>query len=440
MAVRCSLDTLDAYDAFVRHVNPALGQFLRIAGRAPRFVRASGSALFDDEGTRWDDWVAGFGALALGHDPPVVRDAVRAHIDRGVPTMLVESLNPFAGQVAERLVRLAGPSFGTAYLCNSGAEAVEAALKTAMAATGRSRVVYAARGFHGTTLGALACMARGPYRDPFASVVDRMGFREIPFDDEAALDAALAEGDVAAFLCEPIQMEAGAVFPSPGYLARARELCDRHGAIFVLDEVQTGLGRTGELFAFQREGAVPHVLVLAKALGAGVVPIGAAVMEDGLWHRAFGTFLRSEIHATTMGGNALACAVALAVLDTVAAPQFLVDVRARGDALRDALEDALRGRASVERVSLRGLIGGVRFRADHPWLSWEAFGVPELAGQPASGAAVVDRLYRAHVLAQPCGHDWAVVRIEPPLVVDAETTSRFVTALGDAARWLDENA
>jgi acetylornithine/succinyldiaminopimelate/putrescine aminotransferase len=445
----------DAFRAFTRHVNPALGRFLEVAGRDTRFVRASGCQLEDDQGRRWDDFVAGFGALCLGHDPQPIRAAIEAHLARGAPSMLVEALSPHAGALAARLVARAGPRFETAFLCNSGAEAIEAALKTAMLATGRPKIAYAEGGYHGTTLGALACMARGAYRDPFAALVDRLGFVEVPFGDLDALERALSAGDVAAFLVEPVQMEAGVRIASSDYLSGAAALCRTHGTLFVLDEVQTGLGRTGRLFAFEHAlpqtrpasggsaidlRARPDVLVLAKALGAGVVPVGAAVMGEGIWRKAYGSYLSSEIHNTTLGGNALACAVAHAVLDAVDDDAFLARVRARGEAIEAALRARLEGCSIVERISMLGLLGGVKLapHASTGWMSWESLGLPELAGHPSAGALVVERLYRKRILAQPCGHDWSVVRIEPPLVVDEATCARFVDGLASAIRWLEE--
>ena len=439
MPIGVGVTRVDGFAAFTRHVNPALGRFLTMSGRDVRFVRASGCTLEDDRGERWLDFVAGFGALALGHDPPVVRAAIERQLRSGAPSMLVEALNPAAGDLAARLVALAGPAFETAFLCNSGAEAIEAALKTVMLATGRTKIAYAERGYHGTTLGALACMGRGAYRDPFAAVVDRLGFVGVPFDDLPALERVLAGGDVAGFLVEPIPMEAGVRIPSTGYLSGVAALCRRHEALLMFDEVQTGLGRTGRLFAFQHEDVVPDVLILAKALGGGVLPVGAAVMGNGIWRAAYGTYLRSEIHNTTLGGNALACAVAHAVLDVVSREEFLASVCARGERLRARLDATLGRRSSVARVSSRGLLGGVELRGDHPWTTWEALGLPELAGHPTAGPLVVERLSRRRILAQPCAHDWSVVRIEPPLVVDDATIDVFVEALAEAVAWLGDS-
>jgi putrescine aminotransferase len=429
---------MDGYAAYTRHVNPGLGRFLELSGRDTRFVSGHGGVLEDADGGTWDDWVAGFGSLNLGHNPPAIKAALAEHLALDAPGLYVESLNPFAGELAARLVALAGEELDTVFFSNSGAEAVEAAIKTALLATGRPRVAYAEGGYHGTTLGALGCMARGPYRADLDGVLP--GFREVPFGDARALEAALAAGDVAAFLVEPIQMEAGARIAGTDYLAAARAACRRHGALLIFDEAQTGLGRTGALFAWQHTGVEPDVLVSAKALGGGLVPIGATLMRRGLWERAYPGYLRAEIHNSTFGGNPLACRAALVTLEIVAEPGFLAGVRRRGDALFAALRAALADSPAVERVSGRGLLGGIKLRpAAHPWLAWDSFGLDELAGYPIAGALVLERLARRRIVAQVCAHDWSVVRVEPPLTVDDAACARFVDAFRDAVRWLERH-
>ncbi|MSP63762.1 MAG: aspartate aminotransferase family protein [Myxococcales bacterium] len=445
---RRNLNPVDRFDAYTRHVNPALGQFLKLSGRDLRLVRAEGCTVEDASGRRFDDWIAGFGSQNLGHNPQVIKDAIRRHLDDDAPSLFVENLNPFAGELAVRLTAAAGPSFEVCFFCNSGAEAVEAALKTALAATGRPRIAYAAGGYHGSTLGALACMAEGIYRAPFDAVL--APFVAVPWDDLAALERALAPGDIAGFLVEPIQIEAGVRVASHDYLRAARALCQRAGALLIYDEVQTGMGRTGELFAFHRNpprpsagaqgtGAPPDILVLAKALGGGMVPIGAAVFGEGLWQRAFGSHLRSEIHNSTFGGNALACRAALAALSALSDPAFLSSVRARGAALFAQLAEATSGSPLVLRLTSSGLLGGLQIRdPPHPWFDWKNLGLDDLAGHPTGGALLMQRLFRHGILAQVCGHDWSVLRIEPPLTVDEATCARFVAAVAEALTWLAE--
>jgi acetylornithine/succinyldiaminopimelate/putrescine aminotransferase len=430
---------LDPFDAYTRHVNPGLGRFLALSGRDLRFVRSEGCVLETADGRRYDDWLSGFGAFNLGHNPPALAQVIREHLDGAAPNLYVENLNPFAGELAARLVRAAGPGFETCFFCNSGSEAVEAALKTAIVATGRPRVARADGAYHGTTLGALACMGRGLYRDDFAAVL--ADFPEVPFGDLAALGRVLARGDVAAFLVEPMQMEAGARAAPPDYLHGAKELCHRHGALLILDEVHTGMGRTGSLFAWQQMGVVPDLFVLAKSLGGGMVPVGAAVMGEGVWRRAFGSYLRCEIHSCSYGGNALACRVAMKALELLGDSRLLEEVRGRGGELFGALSAALAGSPVVERITWRGLMGGIRLRhVSHEWLQWPALGLPELAGYPVSGPLVVERLGRRGILASVCAHDWSVLRVEPPLTVDRATCARFVEAVTAAVDWLAGHA
>jgi acetylornithine/succinyldiaminopimelate/putrescine aminotransferase len=425
----------DPFKAYVRHVNPGLGRFLELSGRDVRLARASGCVLETADGRRYDDWVSGFGAFNLGHNPDVLKEVIREHLASDVPNLYVENLNPFAGELASRLVRAAGPGFQTCFFCNSGSEAVEAALKTALVATGRPRIARAAGAYHGTTLGALACMGRGLYRDDFESVL--ADFPEVPFGDTDALERVLSRGDVAAFLVEPFQMESGARLATAEYLRAARDLCHRHGALFLLDEVHTGMGRTGSLFAWQRLGVRPDGFTLAKSLGGGMVPVGAAVMGEGIWERAFGTYLRSEVHSCSYGGNALGCRVATKALEVLGETSFLARVRQRGERLFGALGAALAGSPVVERITWLGLMGGIKLRhVDHPWLQWENLGLPELKGFPVVGALVVERLGRRGIMAQVCAHDWSVLRVEPPLTVDEAACDRFVDAVTAAVRWL----
>ena len=435
-AVETAARDRDAFEAYVRHVNPTLGRFLKLSGRGFRLSRAQGCVLEDDQGRRFDDWISGFGSLNLGHNPPAVLDALRRHLDGGSPGLYVEALNPFSGRLGEALVREAGKSFGTCFFSNSGSEAVEAALKTAIAATGRPTVLRAEGAYHGTTLGALACTGRGPYRDAFPGPL--ADFPEIPFGDVAALKSALAERPCAAFIVEPVQAEAGMRVAPEGYLAAAKAACRAAGALLIVDEVQTGMGRTGELFACRHWSVEPDVLVLAKSLGGGVAPLGATVFSLGLWEKAWPGLEVCEAHNSTFGGNPLSCAAAAAALAALRDPALLEQVRRRGERLFSSLRERLRKHPLVAEVVGLGLLGGIRLREPaSEALRWESLGVPDLAGKPAAAALAVERLLRENVFAQICGHDWSVLRVEPPLIVDDETIDRFVDAVERSVAWLE---
>jgi acetylornithine/succinyldiaminopimelate/putrescine aminotransferase len=430
----------EGFDSFSRHVNPALGRFLQVVGRDYRFVHAQDCLLQTSQGETLTDWVAGFGALSFGHNPAFAKAALADALRSTSPHLYVDALNPFAGRLAAALVQAAGDSFETCFFANGGAEAVEAAIKAAVAATGRSKILYAEGGYHGTTLGALGCMAQGLYREPFEALLPR-GFQGVPFGDSAALAHALAGEPAAAFVLEPIQMEAGVRIAGSEYLMEAKRLCRAAGTLLVLDEIQTGLGRTGQLFAFQHAQTVPDVLIVGKALGAGLVPISAAVFAAGIWQRAYGGLLRSEIHNSTLGGNALCCAVGLAVLERLAPGELLEQVQRRSAQLSAGFSRVLERRRSVQRVSLRGLLGGIQLRpVTHPWATWAGLGMPDLEPRPSSAALLVQRLAKLGILAHVCGHDWSVLRIEPPLTVSAQACDEFIAALSLSLDWLEENA
>jgi len=430
----------EGFDSFTRHVNPALGRFLQLVGRDYRFVHAEDCTLRTSTGETLTDWVGGFGALSFGHNPAFAKAALTEALQSTAPHLYVDALNPFAGRLAAALVQAAGEPFETCFFANGGAEAVEAALKAAVAASGRGKILYAEGGYHGTTLGALGCMAQGLYREPFDALLPR-GFQSVPFGDSAALARALAGEPAAAFLLEPIQVEAGVRIASSDYLAEAKRLCQAAGSLLVLDEIQTGLGRTGKPFAFQHTQTLPDIVIVGKALGAGLVPISAAVFASGIWQRAYGTLLRSEIHNSTLGGNALCCAVGLAVLERLAQRSLLEQVQQRSAQLSQGLARVLEGRRSVLRVSLRGLLGGIQLRpVSHPWATWAGLGMPELEPRASSAALLVQRLAKQGILAHVCGHDWSVLRIEPPLTVSAQACDEFIAALSLSLDWLEENA
>ena len=419
--------------AYETHVNPTFGKFLSMTGRDLHLVHARGTTLTTSDGRAFDDWIAGFGVFNLGHNPDVVLDAVRMALDENAPNLFPENVNPAAGELASVLTRAAGAPFEIAHFTNSGSEAVEMALKTAILATGRTKIAYADRAFHGTTIGAISCAGDGPFREGLEGVLHE--FVEVPFGDVSALD----RDDLAAFIIEPVQMEGGVRIATS--LREIANVCRERGTLLLFDEVQTGMGRSGRLFAFQAMDVVPDIVILAKALGGGVMPIGATLMSRELWSSAWSPYTRCQASDTTFGGNTLSCRAALAALLAIDRPEFLADVRARGEELFASLHARIGNSPMVARISSLGLMGGIALREpSHPWLGWSNLGMPELEGHSVAGPLLIDRLQREGILAQVCAHDWSVVRVEPPLIVSRETCARFVDAVGRAVEWLEANA
>jgi acetylornithine aminotransferase len=365
-------------------------------------VSGSGAVVRDDAGREYVDLVGGLAVNALGHAHPAVVEAVTRQVGTlGHVSNLVA--HPTVVALAERLLGLFGRE-GRVFFCNSGAEANEAAFKLSRR-TGRSRVVAAEGGFHGRTMGALALTGQPAKRDPFLPLPGDVV--HVPYGDSAALAAAV-DGATAAVVLEPVQGEAG-VRPAPdGYLQAARAACDRHGALLVLDEVQTGVGRTGAWFAHQDEGVRPDVVTLAKGLGGGL-PLGACI--------AFGEaaeLLGPGQHGSTFGGNPVCCAAALAVLDTVADEDLCGHAKRLGERIASAVEQL--GHPSVAGVRGRGLMLGIALSA------------------PVAAATEV-ALRSAGFLVNAVGPD--TLRLVPPLVLTERQADAFVAALPgalDAAR------
>jgi putrescine aminotransferase len=281
---------------YARHVNPALVRLLGVFGYGRVFVRARDVSMWDDRGTEYLDFLAGFGAVTIGHNHPRLVHRLRDFFTEDPVNLVHTGPAVHAAELAAALASRLDGGLEVSLFSSSGAEAIDAALKLARAATGRPGFVYCRGGFPGTSLGALSVMGGERFRRPFAPLAP--GGEEIPFGDLDALERTLSSRQAAAFVVEPIQAEGGVVLPPAGYLADAGALCRRHGTLFVLDEVQTGLGRTGTLFAYQAEGIAPDVLVLAKALGGGIAPAAVTVTRPDLHQQAYGSMQRFDLHGS----------------------------------------------------------------------------------------------------------------------------------------------
>ncbi len=358
------------------------------------FVRGEGAQLWDADGRRYLDLFAGIAVNALGHAHPLIVNAVTAQL-----TTLGHVGNFYATApqiaLAERLVALAGGD-ARVYFANSGAEANEAAFKLTRL-TGRTKVIATEGGFHGRTMGALALTGKPGIREPFEPLPAGVEF--VPYGDVEALEAAI-DGDTAAFFVEPIQGERGVLPAPPGYLKAARELTERHGALLVLDEVQTGIGRTGDWFAFQQAGIRPDVVTLAKGLGGGL-PIGACL--------AFGPAKELFVpgsHGSTFGGNPVACAAGLAVLYAIERDGLLTRVREVGAHLREGVIGL--GHPAVEDVRGAGLLLAIQLRE-------------------AKAAAVADAALDAGFIVNAVNPE--AIRLAPPLILTTDQADEFLAAL-----------
>jgi acetylornithine/succinyldiaminopimelate/putrescine aminotransferase len=396
------------------------------------FVRGQGARLYDGAGRAYLDCWAQYGVLALGHNPPAVVAAVRDALAAGTPAFLQPYRAPHAEALAEELVRRAPAGIARCLFTNSGAETVEAAIKLARATTGRTLVLSAEGAYHGSTYGAMAASGQPEYRDGFGPLP--AGFATVPYGDADALDAWLARdgAQTAAFIVEPIQGRRGAQAPPAGYLARARAACSRHGVALVADEIQTGLGRTGTLFACEQEGIAPDILLVAKALGGGLFPIGACLASEALWNDDFG--LR---HLSTFANNNLACLAGLVTLREL--DTLLPSLPGKAARLRAALLDvAARHPHTVRAVRAHGLLAAIEL---HPPPAGASPALLDLQrrGLYVSAVAAAIAEHEA-VLVLPAVGDANVLRVIPPLIIEQPEIDRAAAAIGAALTRLERGA
>jgi len=397
----------ETYENYRRYLNPPLARVMKLSG-SPVEVRASGATIVDHDGKEYLDFAGGYGVFTLGHRHPRVVAAVKAQLDEMALSGRT-MFNPLMGRLAKRLAELTPGDLQISFFSNSGAEAVEAALKLARAATQRTRIVATHGAYHGKTLGALSVSGREAFRTPFEPLLPEVV--HVPFGDLAALEA-VADG-AAAILVEPVQGEGGVNLPPPAYLPGIRALCDRTGALFVADEVQTGLGRCGVRFACDLAGVVPDVMTLAKGLSGGVVPIGATIARATVWNAAYAH--APLLHTSTFGGNELACAAALAALDVLIDDDLVANARERGaQLLAGARAIAARHPAAVAGARGAGLLVGVE-------LTNEGY-----------GGTIIPELLKRGVTAAWTLNQQRVIRLEPPLIVTAEQVEVALEALAGA--------
>lgn len=414
---------------FADYVNPYLADLLAKINMDKLFVRGEDCYLYDSAGNRYLDLIASYGALPFGHNPPEIWDAIQAIHQSGEPNFVQPSYLNAAGELAKRLISLAPTGLSYVTFTNSGAEATEAGIKLCRAATGRLRILAAKNSFHGKTLGALSATGNESYQKAFGAPVE--GFDFVPYGDIEAVNDMLSRhgSEYAAFILEPIQGEGGIVVPPPGYLSEVRELCTKHGILLILDEVQSGLGRTGRMFACEEEGIVPDVMLLAKALGGGMMPIGAMLSSENAYTEDFATK-----HSSTFAGNTFACRAGLAALDMLIKDDsaLLKQVKSNGKILKQGLI-MLQNRYPhvIRSVRGRGLMLGLEFSIARDTFPGSLIGV--MAEQEILTPVISSYLLNTErIRVAPTLNGADVIRIEPPLTITEDQCRDALDGLGRA--------
>lgn len=420
-----------------RHLNPKLGRVLRTLGFDVDWASAHGPYLIDRHGNAYLDLLSGYGVFGLGRNHPYIKEQLQRVIAADTPNLPQLGVSTLAGVLAEQLIARCPTSLAAALLTSSGTEAVEAALKLARAATGRPRILYCERGFHGLTLGSLSINGNAEFRERFGSLL--AGCVAVPFGDRNALERELSAGDVAAFIVEPVQGKGVYVAPDD-YLREAQDLCKRAGTLLVIDEVQTGLGRTGRLLALEHWGLQPDMVTLAKTLSGGFVPVGALLASRDVFDATFDSMEHSVVHGSTFGGADLAAAAGLATLTVLEREQLVDRARRMGDLLLELSSPLVEEFEVVRAVRGLGLMWAIELgpppgrAARHLWEAVER-------RQPGLFAQMVTvPLFREHhILTQVAGHHMNVIKALPPLVISEQDLRRFVSALREVLKGVENH-
>ena len=415
----------DRFGLHARHLNEQMVRVLRAIGYDIGFVRGRGAYLYDRNGNEFLDLLSGFGVFAIGRNHPKLREALASVLDAELPNLVQMDVSTLAGVLAQRLLKRV-PHLDKVFFANSGAEAVEAAIKFARAATGRTGIVFCDHAFHGLSYGALSLNGDAIFRNGFEPLLP--GCIKIPFNDLSGLEQALASKQVAAFFVEPIQGK-GVHLPADGYLQGAAELCRKHGALFVADEIQTGLGRTGRFLAIEHWGVEPDMVLIAKSLSGGHVPVGAVLTRKWVFEKVFNRMDRAVVHGSTFAKNDLAMAAGIATLDVMDSEKLIENAEQQGARLMRSLTAMIDRYELLKEVRGKGLMIGVEFgppRSLTLKASWHAV---ESASKGLFCQLIAIPLFKEHrILTQVAGHGSHVIKLLPPLVLTDADCDRVETA------------
>jgi len=413
-------------------INPTLASILAAFRLDKEYKRGVGNYLYDSEGREYLDFIAQYGSVPFGYNPQFVWEALEAARHLEIPSLVQPSIPIWAVKLAERLISLAPGNMKYVTFTQSGTEAVEAAIKMARSATKRSIIISTHNSFHGKTLGALSATGKDVYQAPFFAPAP--GFIRVDYNDPQALEKAFAEypEQIAAFVVEPVQGEGGIQVAKPGYLKRCEELCHLHGALLIVDEIQTGLGRTGRLFASEYDQLAPDIITIAKAIGGGMLPLGACLAGDSAWNDDYGHY-----HSSTFANNNLTCAVGLAVIDHLLADDGRL-ISEAGDKGRYLIErcNEIQERYPevVKEVRGQGLMIGFEFYGDY---SCESFDMSFMLAHEGFSALLAGYLLNIHgIRVAPYLNNSMTLRLEPPLTITYSEIERMLVALEDICRIL----
>lgn len=413
---------------YAEYINPQWVRLLSVLGLNKIFKRSLGAELFADNGDVYLDFLAGYGVYNVGHHHPFITQELIAELQSQRPSMLQSHVPTLAAQLAEKLCLLAGGKMEKVYFGSSGSEGVESAIKFSRAFTKRDWILYAEGGFHGLTCGALSLMSNQWWREGFGPLLRET--QAVPFGDIEPLRKALATEKYAAYLVEPIQGESGVKVPTREYLQEAQRLCERHGTLLVIDEVQTGIHRTGPFIASHLFGITPDMVILAKALSGGQVPVGALLMRSDICRSVYSSIDKAFVHASTFSENALAMRAGLATLRVVEQENLGERSTVLGEKLRDELKKRLARFEMVKEIRGVGLFNAIEFQAPKSLGLKLLYGAFSKAHPGLFGQMMVKTLFaQEKILSQMAGNNFLAIKSLPPLVITEAHIIQYASAL-----------
>src|SRR6202045_762967 len=413
------------YELHSRHLNPKLVEVLRITGFDKVYVRAEGAYLYDASGNAYLDFLSGYSVFNMGRNHPVIKQAIRDVLDLDLPNLVQMDCSLLSGLLAEALLKKAPPHLEAIFFCNSGTEAIEGALKFARAATSRAGIVSLHSGYHGLSYGSLSVTGISNFQEGFGPLMADTA--RVKLGDLDALERLLRKRNVAAFLVEPVQ-GMGGKFPKDGFFVQAQMLCRKYETLFICDEIQAGLGRTGKWWGFEHWNLEPDIITVAKSLSGGFVPVGAIITRRAIYQKVFSRLDRCVVHSSTFGRNNLAMASGLASLAILEDEKLVANSAVIGKMLLERLA-ALRSRHSlIKEVRGKGLMIAIEFHEP-----------PELALKLAwrimhridhglfAQLVIVPLLSRHGILTQVAGHNMDVIKLLPPLIITEKEVDFLLT-------------
>jgi ornithine--oxo-acid transaminase len=406
-------------------MNPRFAKVLSTIGFDPVYVRGQGAHLWDRDGNDYLDMLSGYGVFNVGRNHPKVKDAIRQYLDIDSPNLIKMGTQLLAGILAERLIKVAPKGLDTVFFCNSGAEAIEGAIKFARAYTGRTRMIFFKHGFHGLSYAALSLNGLDDFRAGFGEL---MPWTMLPFGDTKALEAELKKGDVAAVVVEPVQGHGVFIAPE-GFLQDARALCTKHGSLLVADEVQMGFGRTGKMFSCEHWGLQPDIMTISKALSGGYCPTGAILFRRAVYEKTFSSLDRCVVHSSTFSQNDLAAVCGLATLDVLEEEKLVENAATVGKYLLEKLQALVGKYELLKEVRGKGLVIAIEFGTPRSVTLRAGWSMIHKLNQDLFCQAILVPLMMDHkILAQVAAHHMDVIKLIPPLVITTADCDRFLTS------------